>query len=121
MDQTLTKLNKKSVFVVAGSTIRYRRSLEYAEKYRIVTKLVFYDEKNTYMEQKFISEKDDFVSAVAYIKAASIKVRPVDILKLHFKRDEDYFQMECPPDLKEWIEFHKSSSSSLKRDLYNFN
>lgn len=116
MDESLAKLDKKSISLVAGSTIRYRRSLEYGEKYRIATKIAFYDEKYMYIEQKFISEKDDFISATAYIKAAITRVKPIDLLKMHFKKDEGHFRMNCPADLEAWIEFHKSSSSCLKNN-----
>lgn len=114
MDKTITKVNKNAFTVVAGSTIRYRRSLDYREKYRIATKLAFFDEKNVYVEQKFISEKDDFISAIAYVKAAMIGLKPIDLLKVHLGEGEDAFKLECPKELKAWIDYHNISSENLK-------
>ena len=42
-----------AVVVVASSTIRYRRSIGPFSCYSIVTKLVWWDEKNLYIEQQF--------------------------------------------------------------------
>lgn len=116
MDKTIMKVNKNAITVVAGSTIRYRRSLNYREKYRIMTNLAFFDEKNVYVEQKFISEKDDFVSAIAYVKAATIGLKPIDLLKLHFGEREEAFKLECPKELKAWIDYHNISSETLKAE-----
>lgn len=112
----MKKLTKQSILTVAGSTIRYRRSLNYLEKYQISTKLVYYDDKNFYVEQKWTSLKDNFVSAIAYVKIAIRKISPIEILRELTKLPDDDLQMKCPDEVKSWIEFNDKSSNSLRVD-----
>ncbi|CAD5117743.1 DgyrCDS6487 [Dimorphilus gyrociliatus] len=113
----LYKFNKNGYIVAASSTIRYRRSLQLFEKYRIVSRIAYFDEKNVYMEHKFISEKDEFISSIAYLKLAFVKVKPIDVFKSYLKVSEDELQLECPKALKSWMEFQEHSSQSLKKSI----
>lgn len=51
-----------------GATIRYRRSIDAFVPFKLVTKLIFWDERSLYFEQSFISLHDGFVRAVALCK-----------------------------------------------------
>ncbi|TEB17433.1 hypothetical protein C9890_0518, partial [Perkinsus sp. BL_2016] len=42
-------------------TIRYRRSIGPFQAYSIITKLVWWDEKNLYIQQNFLNPKDGFI------------------------------------------------------------
>lgn len=110
-------MNRKAYLIAAGSTVRYRRSLEFLEKYRVVSKIVYFDEKNVYIEHKFISEKDEFISAVAYVKLAVLKVKPIELFEEYFKVPEEELQLECPKQVESWINFNTLSSESLKKQL----
>lgn len=112
---TMRSINKKSFIVGSGITIRYRRPLEYREKYKLVTKLVNYDDKCVYIEQEFISEKDNFISAVSYVKGAFQNVKPIDVLKTHFDLNESDIKFDCPQDLKSWIDYNQYSSIHLRQ------
>ncbi|CAD5117742.1 unnamed protein product [Dimorphilus gyrociliatus] len=115
----MKKLAKQAILSVAGSTIRYRRSLQYWEKYEIITKLVYFDDKSFYVEQKFVSLKDNFTSAVAYVKVSVRKISPLEILKQLENLPEEELKMDCPDYIRSWIDFNDKSSNSLKADKKN--
>lgn len=53
--------------VLAGATISYRSSLRPFQKYRLVTRVICWDDKWVYMEQRFESRGQ--LVALAYVKA----------------------------------------------------
>lgn len=55
--------------VVAASTIRYRRSLDFGQRFTLCTRVVGWDDKWTYMEQVFRGT-DQRLVARAWVKAA---------------------------------------------------
>jgi YbgC/YbaW family acyl-CoA thioester hydrolase len=69
--------------VVAGETIRFRRSLKLWEKFSLETKVLGHDEKNFFIRQRFY-RKDELVAAalvrVAFLKRAGGKVSPSEVL-----------------------------------------
>jgi acyl-CoA thioesterase FadM len=114
-----------AVVVVASSTIRYRRSIGPFKAYSIVTKLVWWDEKNLYIEQSFLNPKDGFVFASVYVKAA-MKAAPNDCsVRALLTRCSELLNCECPAqslgppeaplDLKAWIQYQELSSDRLKK------
>jgi hypothetical protein len=48
--------------------LRYRRSIDFLVLFKLVTKLLYWDERSLYFEQRFISLHDGFVRAVALCK-----------------------------------------------------
>jgi acyl-CoA thioesterase FadM len=109
--------------VVASSTIRYRRSIGPFQAYSIDTKLVWWDEKNLYIEQNFLNPKDGFIFATVYIKAA-VKAAPNDCnVRALLTRCCEMLHYECPStsppeaplDLKNWIQYQELSSDRLKK------
>lgn len=114
-----------AVVVVASSTIRYRRSIGPFQPYSITTKLVWWDEKNLYIEQNFLNPKDGFIYATVYIKAA-LKAAPKETnTRALLSRCSEMLDCACseqsltppeaPLDLKAWIQFQELSSDRLKK------
>ncbi|XP_059200823.1 protein THEM6-like [Centropristis striata] len=100
--------------VVGASTIRYRRSLAFREVFEIRTKIVGWDEKAFYVEQRFVSKKDGFVSAVMLCRQNVVHCSPERIIEFVCKR-----KIECPEfpeDLKHWISFISASSQALRAE-----
>ncbi|XP_061798501.1 protein THEM6-like [Nerophis lumbriciformis] len=100
--------------VVGASTIRYRRSLAFGEAFEIRTKVVGWDDKAFYLEQRFVSKKDGFVSAVLLCKQSVVRSSPDSIIDFVCKR-----KIECPPlpdDLKHWISFISANSQALRAE-----
>ncbi|MEQ2212841.1 hypothetical protein XENOCAPTIV_005755, partial [Xenoophorus captivus] len=83
--------------VVGASTIRYRRSLAFRESFQIRTKVLGWDEKAFYLEQRFVSKRDDFVSAVMLCRQNVVGTSPESIIEFIYKKqggvvlDKDQF------------------------------
>lgn len=72
--------------VVGASTIRYRRSLAFREAFEIRTKVLGWDEKAFYLEQRFVSKADGFVSAVMLCRQNVVRCSPETIIEFVCKR-----------------------------------
>jgi acyl-CoA thioesterase FadM len=56
-----------------GATVRYRRSIDAFVPFKLVTKLIFWDERSLNFEQSFVSLHDGFVCAVALCKNTVVR------------------------------------------------
>jgi len=71
-----TVLKQKWMPVLSAATIRYRMPLDPFQKFRLETRVVWWDEKWFYMEQRFIiinpnnRKKDGAVAAIAFVKGS---------------------------------------------------
>lgn len=73
--------------MVAGAiTVRYRRPLCVGEKFELRTRIVTWDEKAFYIEQRFVSSKDGMVAAVLFCKLNVMRGSPDKILQHLCKR-----------------------------------
>lgn len=100
--------------VVGASTIRYRRALCIGEGYELRSRIVTWDEKAFYLEQRFVSTKDGLVCAIMYCKQSVIRSTPDQIMQHLCKR-----KVECPEfpeDLQHWVNFITASSQVLRAE-----
>ncbi|XP_071124723.1 protein THEM6-like [Mytilus edulis] len=87
----------------AGNNIRYRRSLQLFDIYKIKTKLVYWDDRSFYLEQQFIRTRDDFVCAVNIVKQTMIGCSPALIIeKLTGEQREPVLTEELKCLLESW-------------------
>ncbi|KAL1138001.1 hypothetical protein AAG570_009696 [Ranatra chinensis] len=100
--------NKTDAFQVA-TNIRYRRVIPFLTPYKIVTQLIYWDDRSIYLEQKFITN-DGFVRAVVLSKQTVVKVNVEDVMKT-------LKAAEKPPleeDLDLWLKSINASSEKMK-------
>lgn len=100
--------------VVGASTIRYRRSLDFREAFEIRTKVLGWDDKAFYLEQRFVSKKDGFVSAIMLCRQNVVHSSPEKVIEYVYKK-----KIECPEfpeDLKHWINYITASSQALRAE-----
>ena len=90
--------------------IRYRRSLAFLMPFIVRTRLVYFDNRSLYFEQKFISKPDNFVRAIAFCKNTIVNCDVLSLMKTHY----DLSQPVCPEDLKKFIEANEICSNRLK-------
>nr|XP_046214181.1 protein THEM6-like [Oncorhynchus gorbuscha] len=76
----------KATMVVGASTIRYRRSLAFGEAFDLRTRIVAWDDKSFFVEQRFVSQGDGFISAVMLCRQNVLRSNPESILQLLCKR-----------------------------------
>eukprot|EP00088_Acartia_fossae_P003902 TRINITY_DN11679_c0_g1_i1.p1 TRINITY_DN11679_c0_g1~~TRINITY_DN11679_c0_g1_i1.p1 ORF type:complete len:270 (-),score=52.98 TRINITY_DN11679_c0_g1_i1:495-1304(-) len=98
-------------FVQHGASIRYRRSIDFLVPFKLVTKLVYWDERSLYFEQRFISLHDGFIRAVALCKNTCVGAKLEEMA--------DVIQLPATPpsppeELKLWIESQEVSSTRLR-------
>lgn len=72
--------------VVGATTIRYRRALCIGEGYELRSRIVTWDDKAFFLEQRFVSTKDGLVCAVMYCKQSIIRSSPGRIMEHLCKR-----------------------------------
>ncbi|XP_070830794.1 protein THEM6-like [Chaetodon trifascialis] len=104
----------RASMVVGATTIRYRRALCIGEGYELRTRIVSWDDKAFYLEQRFVSTKDGLVCAVMYCKQNIIHSSPDKIMQHLCKR-----KVECPEfpeDLQHWVNFISTSSQALRTE-----
>lgn len=67
--------------VQGASSVRYRKTIPIFSLYKIETKLVWWDDKAIYIEQKFITLSDGFVRAIAMSKQCITNCNVVELIK----------------------------------------
>lgn len=77
--------------------------------------IVYWDEKNIYYRQDFITLHDNFLRATAYVKLAVVGLQTERLFSI--VTPESVTLPEAPNDLISWIDYNKLSSESLKKDL----
>ncbi|KAG7259239.1 hypothetical protein CRUP_016037 [Coryphaenoides rupestris] len=100
--------------VVGASTIRYRRPLCVGEGFELRSRIVTWDDKSFFLEQRFVSTKDGLVCAVMYCRQNIIRSSPDKVLQYLCKR-----KVECPEfpeDLQHWVNFISASSQALRAE-----
>jgi len=101
------------MFVVQhGASIRYRRSINLFVPFKLVTKLVFWDEKSMYFEQKFISLHDGFIRAIALCKNTVVGGSVKDMLTSLGKNSPP----TCPEEVELWMKWQDTNAKRLKQE-----
>ncbi|XP_053083393.1 protein THEM6-like isoform X2 [Pangasianodon hypophthalmus] len=103
-----------ATMVVGATTMRYRRPLCVGEKFELRTRIVTWDGKAFYLEQRFVSRKDGMVAAVMFCKQNVLRGSPDQILQHLCKRKVE--APEFPEELQHWISFITASSQALKAE-----
>ncbi|XP_049603443.1 protein THEM6 [Syngnathus scovelli] len=104
----------KASMVVGATTIRYRRPLYIGEPYELRSRVVTWDDKAFFLEQRFVSSKDELVCAVMYCKQTVLRSSPDSIMQYLCKRKVE--RPEFPEDLQHWINFISTSSQHLRAE-----
>ncbi|KAF5274274.1 hypothetical protein FQR65_LT04392 [Abscondita terminalis] len=94
--------------------IKFRRTIPLFSTYKIVTKIMHWDEKSIYLEQRFISLSDNFVKAISYSKQAVVGVNAAEIVTSRMDKDVSY-KFEITDEIKHFINFLDSSSATLRK------
>ncbi|XP_072007090.1 protein THEM6 isoform X1 [Engystomops pustulosus] len=100
--------------VMAACTIRYRRSLRLLEAFEIRTRLLCWDEKAFYVEQRFVAPKDGFVCAVLLSRQHIIGNSPDKVVQTMCKRKVE--SPEFPDEVMHWIDYNDNSSQKLRAE-----
>ncbi|XP_022122870.1 protein THEM6 [Pieris rapae] len=94
-----------------ASTIRYRRTIPIFTPYKVETKLVYWEDKTMFIEQKFVTF-DGFVRAIVLSRQNLINVDADTLLK-NIPGAES--RPECPEEIKHWLDAIEISSARLRK------
>ncbi|KAK3577117.1 hypothetical protein CHS0354_037151 [Potamilus streckersoni] len=100
-------------FTNGGNNIRYRKSINLFDRYRIETKVLYWDDKAFYLEQQFIRDSDKFVCAVNVMRLSIMNSSTSQVLEKLGCRDA--IRPEPLPELVKWMEAAQLSSDRLKK------
>ncbi|XP_045493166.1 protein THEM6 [Colias croceus] len=95
-----------------ASTIRYRRTIPIFTAYKVETKLVYWEDKSLFIEQKFITLNDGFVRAIVLSRQNLINVDADTLLKNIPGAD---IKPQCPEEIKHWLDAIEISSARLRK------
>ncbi|CAG5081228.1 Similar to CG4666: Protein THEM6 (Drosophila melanogaster) [Cotesia congregata] len=100
--------------VQGASSTRYRRALPIFTPYKVTTQLIYWDEKNFYLEHEFISLSDNFVRAVVLSKQTVTGLK-VPVSEVIAKVEPSAQRPEMSNELKLWLDSMEESSQKLKK------
>jgi len=104
---------QKGMYVVQhGASIRYRRSINLLVPFKLVTRLVFWDEKSLFFEQKFISLHDGFIRAIALCKNTVVGGSVKEMLASL----GHHIPPSCPEEVVLWLRSQEVSSARLRME-----
>ncbi|XP_034947244.1 protein THEM6 [Chelonus insularis] len=100
--------------VQGASSTRYRRALPIFTPYKVTTKLIYWEDKNFYLEHEFISLSDNFIRAVVLSKqtVTNLKVPVSEIIEAV---EPNAKRPELSEELKMWLNSMQLSSEKLKK------
>jgi len=102
---------RPQMFVVQhGASIRYRRSIDAFVPFKVVTQLIYWDERSLYFEQSFVSLHDGFVRAVALCKNTVVGGSVVHMLA---SLGVNHLP-EMPKEVELWLASQEITSSRLR-------
>ncbi|XP_069697361.1 protein THEM6 [Periplaneta americana] len=96
-----------------ASYIRYRRTIPIFTAYKVHTKLVYWDEKSIYLEQRFVTLRDGFIRAVILSKQNIVGVDVNDLMVKLIGKDVE--KPALPEELDHWLRSIEVSSAKLKK------
>lgn len=99
--------------VVGALTIRYRRSLELGEAFELRSRILAWDEKSFFMEQRFVSKSDGFISAVLLCRQNITRSTPEEVLQHICKR-------KVNPDSSQSVQTFVRSQVRSSRNMSGF-
>ena len=114
-------LQKEKCDIVLGSSIvRFRRSINFMQRFTITNQFIGWDNRSWYMEQKILNS-EGFICAVLYTQSALVYpsknpetwLPPSYFMKLVL--GEECESPELPEEVILWIKFNELSSKSLKK------
>ncbi|KAL5286778.1 THEM6 family protein [Megaselia abdita] len=98
--------------VQGASSIRYRRTIPIFHPYKIETRIISWDDKSLYLEQKFITLSDGFVRAVAMSKQC---ITNCNVIRVMEKFPESKNITDMPEEFSLWLKAIEVSSEKLRK------
>lgn len=93
---------------LAASTIRYRKFIKLFQRFKITTKVVYWDESSLYIQHKF-SGTDGFVHAVMYCQYKIVQCAAEEVMEILLKQGKEVLaRPEPPPEVRNSNNFNSN-------------
>ncbi|XP_076822226.1 protein THEM6-like [Clavelina lepadiformis] len=103
--------------LVTASTVRYRKSLEIFQPFKIKTKLVHWDDESIYLEQRYVARFKDIEDFVYCIVLLKMKIYKGGLKELIGQLPELEGEKPTQTDeLKSFIAYIEASSNTLRNE-----
>ncbi|XP_012217286.1 protein THEM6-like [Linepithema humile] len=107
-------LKRGGVAFQTASNVRYRRAISFFRPYKITTKIIYWDNKHFYMEQRFINITDNFVYAIV-LNRQTVIGQEISIQNIITDIEPDTRRPKLTKELKLWLESIQQSSQNLRK------
>ncbi|RZC33311.1 THEM6, partial [Asbolus verrucosus] len=107
--------NKDGTSLQAAAHIRYRRPIVVLTPYKVTTRIMYWDKRNIYFEQQFITLSDGFVAAVAVCKQTILGMNVIEIMNKLLGNKNETDHPTPPPELEDFIHLNEKSSARLRK------
>ncbi|XP_043286295.1 protein THEM6 [Venturia canescens] len=114
--------------VQGAATIRYRRFLKPLSIFKIISKIIYWDEKTIFMEHRFVTPTDGFVRAIAICRQRLLDCSAEAVMCALIERGVKqngsvevgvtqipHVRPEIPPEVARWLECNEISSAALRQ------
>ncbi|XP_020300740.1 protein THEM6-like [Pseudomyrmex gracilis] len=118
-----------SGFLQGAATIRYRRFIRPLTIFKITSKIIYWDEKDVFMEHRFITPSDGFIRAIAICKQRLLNCNADAVIGALINRrvkqngnieagvtQISVVRPEMPLEVSKWIESNEISSAKLRNE-----
>jgi len=109
-----SKLRKKGWYpVLAGETIRFKKSLTLFQRFTIRTRVVGWDERSIYLEQQFIAKDKLIAKAVVdarFLSKSGERILPPQLMEFLELTDS-------MPDMPEWVASWIKSNQQMPTEV----
>ncbi|XP_039377273.1 LOW QUALITY PROTEIN: protein THEM6 [Mauremys reevesii] len=100
--------------VLAASCARHRRPLRLFERFAVRTRLLGWDARAFYLEQRFVSPRQGFVCALLLCRLHVVGSSPGRLVQHLGHRQVD--SPELPEEVQHWISYNEASSQKLRAE-----
>ena len=112
------KMYSKRYVVQHACTIRYRRPINFLRPYVIRTRLLWWDSRSLYFEQRLQTLHDGFTRAIAISRNTIVNADVEEIMEEMFETAQlEYFKPEIRQDLATWLTYNQLSSEFLMQEV----
>lgn len=99
-------------FLISAQVIRYRRPVALFQAFEIHTKLVYWQDRDIYVQQELITLKDNFIRATCMVKMTLVNGTLADILT-SLGVDASAQPPVVPPEVQHFMDYNRANSEKL--------
>ncbi|XP_075776126.1 protein THEM6 [Pelodiscus sinensis] len=100
--------------LLAASCVRYRRSLHLGQRFAVRTRLLGWDARAFYLEQRFVCARDGFVCALLLFRMHLEGCSPAQVMQHLGQGQMD--SPELPEEVQLWVSYNEASSQKLRAE-----